>query len=188
MSDKPGGAVRRPSISFVDDAQVSKTGFERRQSIWQTARKSIYPRRMSHALSQGSRRSSQDTSYPKTIYQNTYRTEPDEDEKFKPNKLESKMYQVLEKNLKNKNYDASTCGHLTKMISQEIMNLAKFELFTKHPRYKLISHVVITEAKGQDIRYGSRCLWEGNFDNVASVNFTNEKIYAAVSLFGIYLE
>ncbi|RNA06722.1 tctex1 domain-containing 4 isoform X4 [Brachionus plicatilis] len=184
MSDKQGAAIRRPSISFVDDAQTSKTGFERRQSIWQAARKSIYPRRMSHAMSQGSRRSSQDNTYHRIKLQNTYRTEPEENEKFKPEKLQTKLYEVLEELLKNRTYDPSKCGQLTKLVSQEIMKEARFQLNSASPRYKLISHVVITDAKGQDIRYGSRCLWDSNSDNVASVT-SNQKLLTVQIIFKI---
>lgn len=186
MADKP--PMRRPSISFVDDAQTSKTGFERKQSIWQAARKSIYPRKMSHAFSQGSRRSSQDMGFSRVKLQNTYRTQPEENEKFKPEKLESKLYEVLEELLKNRIYDPNKCGQLTKLVSQEIMKEARFHLNSTSPRYKLVSHVVITDAKGQDIRYGSRCLWDSNLDNVANVSYKNATIYAAVTLFGIYHE
>ena len=78
------------------------------------------------------------------------------------------------------------------------------------PRYKLVTHVVIGEVKGlfllhlfvlknlieiilinnkgQDIRCGSRCLWDSNVDNMASASYKNSSIYAVGTVFAVYFE
>ncbi|CAF0723453.1 unnamed protein product [Brachionus calyciflorus] len=193
MSDKPTVPQRRPSISFQEDSpQINKQhtggGSDRRQSMWQGARKSIYSRRLSQAMSYGSRKSSQDIIYPKIRLQNTYRMEPNEDETFKAHKLEPKLYETLESLLKNRVYDANKCALWSKEISQEILKEAKYQMNSSSPRYKIVAHVIIGEAKNQDIRFGSRCLWDNNLDNVASVVYKNNGLYAVATLFAIYFE
>ncbi len=55
---------------------------ERRQSQWNTNKRSLFGRRFSQSMSYGSRKSSQDLMVTKIRYQNTYRIEPDENTRF----------------------------------------------------------------------------------------------------------
>lgn len=41
------------------------------------------------------------------------------------------------------------------------------------PRYKIIVQVVLGEMKNQGVRVASRCLWDTDTDNYASVSFKN---------------
>lgn len=185
-------------------SQFLNSSMERRQSIWNAnnsggaggsnsqPRKSVYQqRRMSYALSQGSRKSSQDlsTGYPRIRYQNSYRTEPNsEQERFKPYKLEPKLYNVLEDHLKDKKYDAAKTAQLTKELSQLVMRETRLLMNQSSPRYKLVSHVLVGEMKNQDIRHGSRCLWDNNLDNYVSVVYKNSSLFAVATVFALYYE
>lgn len=191
---------QRQSQMASGSSQFLNSSMERRQSIWNAnnpnagsqPRKSVYQqRRMSYALSQGSRKSSQDlsTGYPRIRLANTYRTEPNSDqERFKPYKLEPKLYNVLEDHLKDKKYDASKTAQLTKELSQLVMRETRLLMNNSSPRYKLVSHVLVGEMKNQDIRHGSRCLWDNNLDNYVSVVYKNSSLFAVATVFALYYE
>lgn len=168
---------------------------DRRQSTWNpAARKSIFPgmantgRRLSHSLSHSSRKSSHDIYPPKVKLQNTYRTEPNDDEKFHAYKIEPKLYELLEDALKGKKYSQIQTGTFSKELSQDIMREARLIMNNASARYKIVAHVLISEATGQDIRFGSRCIWDNSFDNSASAVYKNESLYAVATVFAIYFE
>ena len=202
-ADKNNSQARR--LSFVEDQSVSNSNnneqldkakltkqfaasVERRQSVWNQSRKSIFPRRLSHSLSHSSRKSSQDLqAAPRIRYQNTYKLTPDESAKFQPYKVEPKLYAYLEHALKDKKYEASRAPILSKELSQNIM-LETRNIMSSNSRYKLISHVVIGEMKGQDIRFGSRCLWDTGNDKLVSVVYKNGSLYAVATIFAIYYD
>lgn len=126
-------------------------GTERRQSNWNQGnapRRSIYNKRLSISLSHSSRKSSQDQTFTRIKYQNTYRTEPEENAKFLAYKFEPKIYSLLEEALKNKKYDPSKAESLSKELSQDILRETRNWVTTLSPRYKLIAHVVIGESNG----------------------------------------
>jgi hypothetical protein len=184
-------ALMKKRQSQVGTLNSSVNPGERRQSIWNIPRKSLYQRRMSYSLSQGSRKSSQDLGpgYPRIRLQNTYRTEPNsEQEKFKPYKLEPKLYAALEEALKDRKYDQNKTSALTKELSQIIMRETRLLMNNSSPRYKLVSHVLIGEMKNQDIRHGSRCLWDNNLDNLVSVVYKNNSLFAVATIFAVYYE
>ena len=166
---------------------------DRRQSTWNQPRKSIFPagnmgRRLSHSLSHSSRKSSHDLYPPKVKLQNTYRTEPNEDERFLAYKVEPKLFALLRDALKGKKYSSIQSGTFSKELSKDIMRETRLIMNNASPRYKLIAHVVIGEAQGQDIRFGSRCLWDSGFDNSASATYKNDSLYAVATVYAIYFE
>ena len=199
MTDNKQQQANQPRrLSFVDDQSLpnsiseAKKSFaastERRQSVWNPQRtKSIFTRRVSHSLSHSSRKSSQDLT-PKIKYQNTYRTEPEENERFQAYKIEPKLYAMLKEALKDKKFHAIQSGPFSKELSQDILREVKLLMNNLSPRYKLVSHVVIGEMLDQDIRFGSRCLWDTNYDNSASVVYKNGSLYAVATVFAIYFE
>ena len=124
---------------------------ERRQSIWNQSnmpRKSVYNKRLSFSLSHSSRKSSQDVTFQRDRYQNTYRTEPEENAKFKAYKLEPKIYSLLEETLKDAKYEAHKADRLSKDLSQDILRETRNCASTFSSRYKLVAHVVIGESGG----------------------------------------
>ena len=127
----------------------SEGSADRRQSSYKNTgpRKSTHQggRRQSVAMS---RKSSQDLVYPPKIrLQNTYRIAPEEDEKFKPYKIEPRMYEILENSLRDRVYDHSKTERLTKDLTQEIMRATRGEKVSS--RYKIVSHVAIGQMNGK---------------------------------------
>jgi hypothetical protein len=197
MADnKSQGQARR--LSFVEDSgkSVAPSGgpppvaYARKQSVWTQGgnKGAAGGRRLSYSMSHSSRKSSQDLTYPRIRLQNTYRTEPAEHEKFKPYKIEPKLYALLEETLKNRKYDAQKSAYLSKELSQELMRETRLIMNNASMRYKLVSHVVIGEMSGQDLRVGSRCLWDNNQDNCVTVVYKNSSLYAVATVFAIYFE
>ena len=196
--NKATNPTRRLSLAFAEEgssdpkkapASNAAAGMARRQSIWNTATNKLgVSRRLSYSMSHSSRKSSQDMIYPRIRLQNTYRMEPADNDKFKPYKIEPKLYELLEESLKNKKYDPLKAAHMSKELSQELMRETRLIMNNASMRYKLVSHVVIGEMSGQDLRVGSRCLWDNNQDNCVSVVYKNTSLYAVATIFAIYFE
>lgn len=55
-------------------------------------------------------------------------------------------------------------------------------------RYKLISLATIGEKKDQDVRVGSRCVWDTQWDSFATATFQNPHIYAVATVYALYYE
>lgn len=167
-------------------------------------RNSIVNRRLSNSF-ESRKSSSQDTGFNRVRYQNTYRTCPENSEIFQPFRFEPRIYDILERTLHGKKYDPHKVAVLTKELTQEISREARCTL-TLSPRYKLITHVALIENKGyyililkqffisilyflgQDVRLGSRCLWDTNYDNMASATYKNSSIYAVGTVYAVYFE
>jgi hypothetical protein len=193
MADnKSQGQGRRLSFAEESGKSVAPSGgpppVARKQSVWASGNKAAGGRRLSYSMSHSSRKSSQDLAYPRIRLQNTYRTEPAEHEKFKPYKVEPKLYALLEETLKNRKYDAQKAAYLSKELSQELMRETRLIMNNASMRFKLVSHVVIGEMSGQDLRVGSRCLWDNNQDNCVTVVYKNNSLYAVATVFAIYFE
>jgi hypothetical protein len=189
MSDKVGNrrlSFMEDGLSMANSDKKMSLIAERRQSTM--PRKSIYTRRLSNSVSHSSRKSSQDLTFTRLRFQNTYRTEPNENEIFQPYKVEPKLYALLEESLKDKKYDAQKSMSLSKELSENIMRELRLCMSNMSPRYKIVSHVLIGEMLGQDIRLASRCLWDTNFDNSASVIYKNGSLYAVATVYAVYFE
>ena len=198
MDPPPPVAAGGTAPSTTQGGQPSDS---RKQSTWnekqQASRKSLFPggggnlllnRRQSHSLSHSSRKSSHDIFPAKVKLQNTYRTEPNEDERFQAYKIEPKLFDLLKDALKGKKYSSIQSGTYAKELSQDIMRETRLLMNNASPRYKLVAHVVIGEPTGQDIRVGSRCVWDSMFDNCASVVYKNDSLFAVATVFAIYFE
>ena len=48
--------------------------------------------------------------------------------------------------------------------------------------------VTIGEKKDQDVRFGSRCIWDTAWDNYASGYYENPHIYAVGQVYACYFE
>ncbi|EOD11674.1 hypothetical protein EMIHUDRAFT_257370, partial [Emiliania huxleyi CCMP1516] len=107
---------------------------------------------------------------PVKIYENTFRLEPTEEQRFKPSvavnamkeTLEASMSYTLEKDEGGQyvwEYDREEAADVAKEVSQECTARVKAAL-GEQPRYKLICHVVVSENVQQSFRVSSRCLWD----------------------------
>jgi hypothetical protein len=107
-------------------------------------RNSIVGRRLSNSFD-SRKSSSQDAAINRKLMQNTYRTEPNQDEIFQPFRLEPKIREILESSLKGKKYDSHMSPMLAKELTQDISREAHC---LASRRYKLVTHVVVGEYKG----------------------------------------
>jgi len=142
---------RKASIVNSESSHDKRTTAEYK-SKHSGPRQSIAPpsvqrgRRLSVQLS---RKSSQDLlAVPKIKLQNTYRIEPEEDEKFRPYKIEPIIKDILKAHLDDKTYEHSKTERLTKDLTREILNKTKQNNISQ--RYKIVSHVAIGELKGKN--------------------------------------
>eukprot|EP01083_Nonionella_stella_P099719 280387_1 len=119
------------------------------------------------------------------IWQNTYRIEPQKI--FKAHLAKKEIDIVLKENLNDdlKYDDIENLQKLSQKISSEIKEKVKaFDI----PRYKIVVQTFIGQLKGQSVEIGSRCLWNANTDNYASVQWKNDYIYVTSMVFATYLE
>ena len=118
-------------------------------------------------------------------YENTYRTQPRDENKFSSRKAEDIIHGVLEAYLKGKLYDPKKFPNLCKSLAELIKERVKG---TGCQRYKIISHVMILENQGQCMRHVSRCLWNKELDNYATASFETKDFIAVGTVFGSYYD
>merc|ERR1712118_100949 len=119
-------------------------------------------------------------------FENTYRLEPHDDEKFEPGKVKECIAEVFKKKFgEGFEYNADDAAEMGTEECTEIQDRIK-ELGYK--RYKLITQVTIGEMKGQAMRIGSRCLWDTQNDNCASEVLQNNQYFCCAMVFGLYYE
>lgn len=56
------------------------------------------------------------------------------------------------------------------------------------PRYKIIVIISIGQIRDQNMRMGSRCLWDETHDNFSSHTFKNSSLFATATVYGVYFE
>lgn len=171
---------RRPSLTVPDMARYNNRRLStssQSSTLYGSRRKSIAMPRFAHPVSEVSHR------IPK--YSNSYKTEPDENKRFKTKPVEDIIETILQERLCDLSYSAERCRKLLVPIAEEIKSKVKL---LGYDRYKLVCVVHIGSINNQDVRIASRCLWDAAFDRVASSSFFNETLFASASVFGIYQE
>lgn len=144
----------------------------------------IYGRRKSYAMPRFGNQSAETVHLPQK-YLNSYKTEPDENKRFRTKAVEDVINGVLKEKLSGQDYCADDCKRMVAPITEAI----KFEVKRLgFERYKIVCIVHIGSLSNQDVRIASRCLWDDSFDRVASASFSNETLFASASVFGIYRE
>ena len=178
-SDNSGGGQVIPSLTG---------GAHRRMSRFDANSFQGAVRRMSMAFRRSSVSHSQITSQlhpPAVKLQNTYRTEPNENEKFNASRVSSVIESVLSNYLENEEYEYAKCNKLSETISEILKNRVKD---LHYPRYRLISHVIIGQNTGQNIALYSRCLAFEGHDTYATATYKKGSLYACGCVYGIYKE
>ena len=115
----------------------------------------------------------------------TYQLEPKEDERFLPAPVKKIIEEVLAQKLEGQTYDNLAAQTQALEISDIIKQRCKKLNLN---RYKIVVQVVIGELAGQGIRVASKCLWNNDFDNYASVSYTANDMFATAMVFGCYTE
>lgn len=117
--------------------------------------------------------------------ENTYKLEPDKDQYFDSVKISQIIENTLNEKLKEMTYDheriSGLCIQLAEAIKEEIKA-------SGIQRYKLVTNVVLYEDKRQGFQYGSRCLWNTNFDNFATGSYSGIGWRAVGACFASYYD
>uniref|UniRef100_A0A7S3IV91 Uncharacterized protein n=1 Tax=Strombidium inclinatum TaxID=197538 RepID=A0A7S3IV91_9SPIT len=119
-------------------------------------------------------------------FENTYRLEPKEGDRFYPSKVRDQIEMILTAHLKDAVYDHAMAKTQAEKIADEIKAAMKQNL--NIPNYKIVVQTVIGQVSGQDVRVASKCLWDEQNDNQASFTFTNNSLFCTGIVFGIYYE
>ena len=117
--------------------------------------------------------------------ENTYKLPPGRQEKFQTETVQKVMSSTLESKLHNLSYDASICGGLAKMLTNEIT--ARVKEYQWH-RYKLVVQVFVGQNGNQGVQVASRCVWDPEMDTYATVNYENVSLFAVASCYAVYYE
>ncbi|XP_076441959.1 dynein light chain Tctex-type 5-like [Babylonia areolata] len=118
-------------------------------------------------------------------YENTYKTDPDDNRKFSQRKAEQIIYSVLDGYLSKREYDPRRFPLLSKTLAELIKDRVKD---TGLERYKIVALVTICQNKDQSMLQVSRCLWNQAHDNHASVVFEGANFYAIGSVYAVYFD
>ncbi|CDW80687.1 UNKNOWN [Stylonychia lemnae] len=121
----------------------------------------------------------------KPAFENTFRLEPRENERFYPSKVRSLIEEVILRNLKDKEYDHATAKTMAESIADQIKMQVKA---LNIPSYKIVVQTVIGEITGQGVRVASKCLWDDQNDNLASFTYQNNSLFCTGMVFGVYYE
>ena len=117
--------------------------------------------------------------------ENTYKLSPDPERRFQPSKARAIMDAVLQEYLSDEVYEKTLGQRMSKMLSDTIKTRIKE---FKWNRYKIVVQLIIGENREQDIRAGSRFLWNIETDNYASTTFKNRSLFALAVCFGVYMD
>ena len=82
----------------------------------------------------------------KPAFENTYRLEPRENERFYPSKVKGVIEDIILRNVKDKDYDHATAKTLAESIADQIRASVKASF--NIPSYKLVVQTVIGEITG----------------------------------------
>lgn len=164
-----------PDMARYNNRRLSTSS--QSSTLYGSRRKSIAMPRFAHPVSEASQR------IPK--YSNSYKTEPDENKRFKTKPVADLIEIILKERLSDMSYSAERCRKLLVPMAEEIKGKVKL---LGYDRYKLVCVVHIGSINNQDVRIASRCLWDASFDRVASSSFCNDTLFASASVFGIYQE
>ena len=116
-------------------------------------------------------------------YENTYKMEPSN--AFPETTIKRLVEKILIRELKDAKYDPNDCRQLTTRISDIVKSQIKdLEL----ERYKLVCIVHIGQLGNQEVKVGSRCLWDVKLDTYTSAEYQNTSLFAIATVFGIYFE
>ncbi|KAL8561098.1 hypothetical protein ACOMHN_033682 [Nucella lapillus] len=119
------------------------------------------------------------------VYENTYKTEPQDDLRFSKAKAEEIIYSTMENYLSQREYDAKRFPSLSKILSELIKERVKASGLD---RYKIVAVVSLCENKDQGTRMASRCLWDPLYDNYASVVYKGANFFAVGSVYAVYFD
>ncbi|XP_070536970.1 dynein light chain Tctex-type 5-B-like [Ptychodera flava] len=114
----------------------------------------------------------------------TYRMEPKK--KFRAEEVEDVACSVLKSYLKDTEYDADTSRRLSQQLAGMIMDRVKSLGFKRYKFVTVVSIGSIRERPGMN--FGSRCLWDPQWDTFTTVQYKNASLFAIAMIYGVYFE
>ncbi|XP_033108988.1 tctex1 domain-containing protein 1-B-like [Anneissia japonica] len=117
--------------------------------------------------------------------ENTFKMEPDEGTKFRPESTEKIIKQTLEQHLAGMRYEPKTCSIFAQRIAEEIKCKVKDLHF---PRYKLVAQVLVNSKNQQSCQVASRAVWNTETDNFAACTYQNDSLIALGMVHASYYE
>ncbi|XP_065122038.1 dynein light chain Tctex-type 5 [Paramisgurnus dabryanus] len=124
-----------------------------------------------------------DLPRPAVQMDNTYQLTPSR--RFPVLTVNDILKDVLTSYLQEEKYEPELCRQMTKTISEVVKARVKDLMI---PRYKIIVIINIGQIRDQNIRMGSRCLWDAAHDTFSSHSFKNSSLFASANVFGVYFE
>ncbi|KAM4721998.1 dynein light chain Tctex-type 4 [Rhinophrynus dorsalis] len=118
-------------------------------------------------------------------YENTYKTNPDQDCRFNPCRVQKILDSTLSSYLRDTKYNPLTSGQLTQSLSDLIRSKLKDHIPS---RYKIVCNVFLGQMGQQGVNVASRSLWDPQNDNFASCTYTNSSLFAVAMVHGLYYE
>lgn len=117
--------------------------------------------------------------------QNTYRTEPNDADKFNATKVTKTVTSIMESFLSGEEYEHHKCSKL----AQSLTDVIKARVREMHfPRYKIVCDVILGQNTDQGVHCTSRCVWNTSTDNYACATYKNNSIFAIAMVYGTYFE
>lgn len=178
--------LKRPSVR---DAWAHTTTPSIRRMSKMEPRQSVQYRRMSQVSRSSVTGSSIGVNkhiiFPMKL-QNTYKLEPDPNERFKPDAVHHIIQEVLDECLDGEKYNPTQCRNLTQMLTDLIKGRIKDMNFS--PRYKYIVTVTLGQDCNQGMSIVSRGLWNKDTDSYAEGVYAKDGIFAVATVYACYYD
>ncbi|XP_075688206.1 dynein light chain Tctex-type 5 [Rhinoderma darwinii] len=124
-----------------------------------------------------------DITRPAVLLENTYQIGPAR--RFPVATVNNILKDVLTSYLQEEKYEAELCRQMTKTISEVVKARVKDLMI---PRYKIIVLIYIGQLNDQNMRVGSRCIWDPACDTFSSYTFKNSSLFALANVYAVYYE
>lgn len=124
-----------------------------------------------------------DINRPAVQMENTYQLGPAR--RFPVATVNNILKDVLTSYLQEEKYEAELCRQMTKTISEVVKARVKDLMI---PRYKIIVLIYIGQLNDQNMRVGSRCIWDPACDTFSSYTFKNSSLFALANVYAAYYE
>lgn len=118
-------------------------------------------------------------------YENTYKLEPDQ--MFPIYEAKRIAEEILESNLREKEYNRDECIRMSTTMSDKIKQQIK-TIAPENSRFRIVIIVAIGQAQetNPSLSFTSRCIWNDKLDNYAQATFKSKHLYAVALVYVLY--
>ena len=118
-------------------------------------------------------------------YENTYRMEPDGDNRVDVDRLRRLASGIVERAIHGYKYDPNQAKPFSLALADHLRNQIKR---LPYQRYKLVVQVSIGQKNGQGLYVASRCVWDIRWDRHMTIARETKDAFITVTLFLVYTE